>query len=363
MKLKRSVSRRQRQSRQHNLTDSIAKLRKSIRKKYRKFKSGEVEFDKDLEKQYKPIITELKKTETSAEKIKEERQTKREKEEYDYSVLRGGEDNFQPKAFSSPGGEKTVVQPSFLDDEEVFGDNTPITEDVSAILSTLEGQESASRYINANFKNDITKRYMSLVMGGITDGRSDQIDHVYGPRFDGSVLKIGDKLLQFDEDGQIRIDDRTYGDSEGLYELIFMKTPDRTLYDEQDLLRYKDILIRTSAHKRNYLYRGNINRNTSHKYKLVIADLFPPSQQQQQQQQQRRKPSSGTGLLTKSLAARDTVYWDDPNELVERLRVLVASAEAGNNGVKNEILNILEELREAGLISGTGNAHFKALLK
>lgn len=349
----------QQQHRQQLLTNSIAKLRKSIRKKYRKFKSGEVEFDKDLEKQYKPLISGLKKT--VADNIKEERQIKTEKKEDDYDGLsEAGEDSFQPKVFSSPGQGKTVVgEPSFLDDGDVFEDITPVAEDISDVLSTEEGQQSASRYINENFKNPLTKRYMKLVMGGITEGRSDPIDHVYGPRFDGSVLKVGDKLLQFDEDGSVRIGDRVYGDSEGLYELLFMKVPDRSTYDEQDLIRYKEILTKSNAHKKGYVYRGNINRNTSHKYKLVIADLFPPSQPTQQ----RRKPYSGTGLLSKSLASPDTVYWDDPNELVNRLRLLVASAEAGNTGVKNEMLNILEELREASIISGSGNASFKSLLK
>jgi hypothetical protein len=41
-------------------------------------------------------------------------------------------------------------------------------------------------------------------------------------------------------------------------------------------------------------------------------------------------------------------YWDDPNELVDRLRLLIASRDAGHSGHENEILSIIEELREAG---------------
>ena len=46
----------------------------------------------------------------------------------------------------------------------------------------------------------------------------------------------------------------------------------------------------------------------------------------------------------------DYVHWDDPNELVDRLRLLAASHQAGHNAHENEILSIIEELREAGLI-------------
>jgi hypothetical protein len=44
------------------------------------------------------------------------------------------------------------------------------------------------------------------------------------------------------------------------------------------------------------------------------------------------------------------VYYDNIEELVNRLRILVSSRSAGNTNVNNEILNIEEELREAGVI-------------
>jgi len=47
--------------------------------------------------------------------------------------------------------------------------------------------------------------------------------------------------------------------------------------------------------------------------------------------------------------AIDYVHWDDPNELVDRLRLFDASHQAGNNVHDNEMLSI-EEFREVGLI-------------
>jgi hypothetical protein len=46
----------------------------------------------------------------------------------------------------------------------------------------------------------------------------------------------------------------------------------------------------------------------------------------------------------------DLIYWDDLNELVERLRLLIASQNAGNTNHVNEINSIIEELTEAGVI-------------
>jgi len=66
-------------------------------------------------------------------------------------------------------------------------------------------------------------------------------------------------------------------------------------------------------------------------------------------------------LLTTQTAAATTTksyskenrgykYWDDPNELIERLRLLLASESAGNTNHKNEMISIIEELREANII-------------
>jgi len=46
----------------------------------------------------------------------------------------------------------------------------------------------------------------------------------------------------------------------------------------------------------------------------------------------------------------DYVHWDDPNKLVDHLRLLDASHQTGNNVHDNEMLSIIEELREASLI-------------
>lgn len=65
---------------------------------------------------------------------------------------------------------------------------------------------------------------------------------------------------------------------------------------------------------------------------------------------------SGNGMIpTNSMHHNENAYisytyWDDPNELVDRLRLLVASKSAGHSGHTNEIMSIIEELREADII-------------
>ena len=65
-------------------------------------------------------------------------------------------------------------------------------------------------------------------------------------------------------------------------------------------------------------------------------------------------PYSGEGIPKYKIANPesniDIVYWDYPNELVDRLRLLVSEQQAGNKIHTNEILSITEDLREAGYI-------------
>ncbi|XP_050064304.1 uncharacterized protein LOC126555410 [Aphis gossypii] len=58
----------------------------------------------------------------------------------------------------------------------------------------------------------------------------------------------------------------------------------------------------------------------------------------------------GSGLYKDVIPHTQLVYYDDPNELVVRLNLLTSSQNAGNTGVNNEIISIIEELRERNII-------------
>jgi len=108
--------------------------------------------------------------------------------------------------------------------------------------------------------------------------------------------------------------------------------------------KYKSILVATSAHKRQY--QGQLKSNRGYKYKQIIAPLMSIES---------KKKKCGTGVfmpraMTLTDNKIDYVHWDDPNELVDRLRLLDASRRAGHDAHDNEILSIIDELREVGLI-------------
>lgn len=158
--------------------------------------------------------------------------------------------------------------------------------------------------------------------------QSTNRDKLYGPKkFKNGTIKLGDSEIDFTP-SSVLVDKTSYQLSPGLIHLIFSKQPKK--YTDQDLQAYKEILTQTSAH----LNADGVSVKTGgKKYKDVIKKLFP----------------LGRGLSV-SLQKHNYIYWNDVNELIDRLKLLLASQQAGNTGVSNEILSIYEELLEAGVI-------------
>src|SRR5580765_5169515 len=87
-------------------------------------------------------------------------------------------------------------------------------------------------------------------------------------------MLLGNKRFDIDKDDSIIIDNVRYIGTPGLYELIFKRIPDDIIYKEDDMQKYKSILLATNAHKRNYDAQGQLRRNRGHKYKQIIAPLM-----------------------------------------------------------------------------------------
>jgi len=107
--------------------------------------------------------------------------------------------------------------------------------------------------------------------------------------------------------------------------------------------KYKNMLLTTNAHRHNHSEHGQLQSNRGYKYKYVTAPLL---------QIEPGKKKSGRGLprvMTLNDNAIDYVHWDNPRAGGSPA-TLEASRQAGHNTHDNEMLSIIEELREVGLI-------------
>ena len=158
------------------------------------------------------------------------------------------------------------------------------------------------------------------------------MDQTYGVRADGSGgAVIGDSKIVFSKNNYIYVQSKKYRSTPGLLELLFMAVPNKELVQVGDLNAYKEILIMTNAHKQTYSSDMPINRNKSKKYTTTISVLFPV-----------HTDSVGSGM------SQD--YTGNVNLLVNRLRILILSQQAGHTGHREEIASIVNLLREYGVI-------------
>ena len=283
----------------------IIKTRNIIRKKYKALKSGRIESETLLEDAFKSITKPLKelveKTESNRHELKEE----------------------------APYKSKAIKTPEKLE----WDDYLPVTEETARkFFDSPQGSTSLQQYFKHEKLDDLPAKYLKIYAT-----QKGKIDQTYGIYYDNDSYKwkVGNSDINIDN-SDIFIKNKSYKGSKGLYELLFMKNPNKNLYTADDLNNYKTILNDTSAHKRYYDPDGQINGSKSIKYKEIISKLMH---------------REGRGLfkqLTKGW--NEYVYWDDPNELVDRLRLLIASQQAGHNNHNNEIISIIEELKEADII-------------
>lgn len=174
-----------------------------------------------------------------------------------------------------------------------------------------------------------------------------EFDHKYGIIFNEQNEKffIGDSELKI-VDSDIIVQGKRYKGTKGLYELLFKKYPlNFTVQDEKN---YVDIIFKTNAHRRYYKSTEQVQGSILPKYKKIIGPAV--------RLVSGRGFSSKQAINNKELLMQysskpiEYVYWDNPNELVDRLRLLIASQSAGNNNHANEINSIIEELREISII-------------
>ena len=162
----------------------------------------------------------------------------------------------------------------------------------------------------------------------------DGVDKTFGLYDKDGAFYMGDKQVLISGNNLI-VNDKEYQGTPGLWELITSKTPDSEIFTDGDYEQYQNILVETNAMRQN-----NDPMSTKPKgsrgqkwrvYVKPIWDMYKTSEDIEK---------DGSGIILPS----------DPSALLERFDLLVASKQAGNTGVQNEIVSILDELLRQKII-------------
>ena len=322
-----------------NLHEEIAESQKILREKFKKFKKGVFDVQDDVTKTLKPIIQPLNKLVENSSEQKTRgiiRHSTPELENYsdidDVSHTYDNEHNNDQRDRTFSITENNHQSPNqfqidYDDDESnvLDHDDPEITEDLS---DTNQVEH------NIPLKTDkLVHRYMNFVRKN--DGRVDQ---VLGVRKRSKGFRLGNGSFTFNN--QIyKIKGVEYKITPGLTELIFNKNPNEYLVTDDDKNNYRKIIYSTNAHLKHYKSNSSPRKIVTDKFKKYLSSSV----------ENKKKSGSGFKMARKNNII-EYIYWDDPNELVNRLKLLDAERIAGNNNHDNEIKNILEELRERGYI-------------
>ena len=274
-------------------------LKKNIRDNLLSERAGEQQLQTELTKFYRPI-TESQKA-TTKEITESQKATAREITE-GLRPIREGIENL-PQAMQ-PIGEASAKAPEEEEEDELVG--------------------------------DIAYKYLSKPFRDTTFGVRKERDHHY----------IGNKHVIITEDDDIIIKesgDRFLG-TKGLWELITSKTPKEDSYDNKDYMNYERLMVKTNALHRDYDPTNPLPRGSkSNKWKNILAPIWHT-----------REHYEGKGTVIMS---------SDPNALLERLDLLLASQEAGHTGVVNELVSICDELKRQGVLDTNAYKKLNSIIK
>ena len=149
------------------------------------------------------------------------------------------------------------------------------------------------------------------------------------------IIKDNDIILT-------RADERFLG-TPGLWELITSKNPKN--FTDKDYGEYKGIMLLTNALHRDYdPYNPHPRGSRSGKWIRLLSPIWS----------MHRGKFEGKGIVIMS---------SDPNALLERLDLLLASQEAGHTGVGNELVSICDKLKKQGLLDTETYKKLNSIIK
>lgn len=348
----------------------LIEARKLVRKKFADFKRDLQQAEHSYFQEHKQVIEPLR---DIAKKIENVHQVKVEPAEaaaIDESSSSSSTKKFLKKELkrqhdaeipssSSSLTLKGVVSSDDDDDDDDNDDDDKyklaMDSNESATTTTRMIKEEEQPEINLPIAS-LPRYYAALLL--LDKGNPNVDKSRYAMKYNNKLgtFRIGDSRIQLLQNDLV-MKGEIYEGTEGLYNLLTLKSPPGN-YSEKDVNNYCLIVINSNAHRHNYKNRGHLQPNKSFKYTNILGPFI-------------KKSRSGKGLFKKvvvvvpnnnnkknnkqvasssSSSSPEYVYWNEPSELVARLKLLYASKWAGNNSHDNEILSITEELKEAGII-------------
>ncbi|KAK5646335.1 hypothetical protein RI129_004799 [Pyrocoelia pectoralis] len=332
-------------SKEIKLKRRIVQARKAIQQKYNSLKAKRFNKELDFVQTYKPLIEPLANIQKNFEQKYVVKSEKREEEE---STTKR-----RPIIRSTPRTPTRMIRiPGITPLLPQFSRSPPRFLDTTVRPEEKEHPSTSSPSALLNLSEEFLEQYAPLprvyVERMIRD-TENAIDTTYGIHYNIDTDKWTMGNTPIDVQGEdLMVKGVRYKGTEGLYELIIMNAPDLSLITEQDEENYKQLLIDTNVARRSYDAGEQLRGSRRMKYTQIIKPLLTTT--------------TGSGVF-KEIGNRpiEYKYWNNVHELIRELEVLWSEKRAGNTGLVNDIISIVEELYEDGYIEKPTQSFFSKL--
>ena len=241
---------------------------------------------------------------------------------------------YRPITESQKATKKEITESQKATAREITEGLRPIREGIENLQPI--GEASKKLEEEDELVGDIAIKYLRL---------DDKVrDKTFGiNKIDGHHY-IGDTHVIIHKNNII-IDDEKFVGTPGLWDLIMLKEPPKENYTRKEYKDYVNILSKTHV-----LHQGNNPNNPypksskGYKWNRFLSHIW----------EHRGVRFEGEGTVIMS---------SDPNALLERLDLLLASQKAGHTGVGNELVSICDELKRQGVLDAGAYKKLNSIIK
>ena len=257
---------------------------------------------------------------------------------------------FKPVTETQKATAKEITEAQKATAEKFTSELLPIKEGIEELPTKLFRKIFPSIELKAS---DITNLGPLAVNALLQAFTKKNIDLTFGLYATDGKFKIGSEFVNI-EDNNIKVNDKIFEGTPGFWELITSKDPNPDNYTEEDLNKYRQLVILTnSAFQDNNPDNNKPKSSKSPKWKKIIKPIWIAIKEQQEDEEFEEE-TEGSGLK---------ILPSDPNALIDRFDLLFSSQNAGHTGVRNEIVSILDELKRQGVIKTNEYKKLNSLIK
>ena len=201
----------------------------------------------------------------------------------------------------------------------------PIREGIEKLPQAIQPLGEASGEASPSALGKIAEKYL----------KDPNRDTTFGIRNVEGLYYIGNKQATI-MDNNILIGGEKFTGTPGLWELLMSKNPDDDYFDENDYDEYAKMMVKTNALHKDYNPNNPYPRSSRSDKWYLISQIWT-----NREYTKKKEGYEGKGVV---------VIPSNPNALLERLDLLLASQEAGHTGVRNELVSICDELKRQGVL-------------